>query len=234
MTLRKRRGHYPQLTEFERGRIIGLREDGFSFRDIAESLGWDESTVHGCWEHWSRECTFSIRLGSGRPRGTTEKEDRRILHTTVMHRTASATNIRAAVGTTVTQRTARNQLLKWQLRVRSPVACIPLTPSHCLLRRQWWQARAHWRTEWRSIVFSYESRFCRGTSDGSVLVRRRPGESLQSNCLRPRHMGPTPGVMVWGTISYDSRSTLVVIPNTLTANLYVSLVIQPVVLPLTL
>ncbi|GBM15834.1 hypothetical protein AVEN_260116-1 [Araneus ventricosus] len=37
--------------------------------------------------------------------------------------------------------------------------------------------------------------------------------------------------MVWGAISYDSRSTLVVIPRTLTANLHVSLVIQPVVLP---
>ncbi|GBN32295.1 hypothetical protein AVEN_69803-1 [Araneus ventricosus] len=37
--------------------------------------------------------------------------------------------------------------------------------------------------------------------------------------------------MVWGAISYDSRSTLVVIPRTLTANLYVSLVIQPVLLP---
>ncbi|GBO21440.1 hypothetical protein AVEN_162579-1 [Araneus ventricosus] len=37
--------------------------------------------------------------------------------------------------------------------------------------------------------------------------------------------------MVWRAISYDSRSTLVVIPRTLTANLYVSLVIQPFVLP---
>ncbi|GBO11601.1 hypothetical protein AVEN_145260-1 [Araneus ventricosus] len=37
--------------------------------------------------------------------------------------------------------------------------------------------------------------------------------------------------MVWGAISYDSRSTLVVMPCTLTANLEASLVIQPVVLP---
>ncbi|GBM99280.1 hypothetical protein AVEN_142276-1 [Araneus ventricosus] len=37
--------------------------------------------------------------------------------------------------------------------------------------------------------------------------------------------------MVCGAISYESRSTLAVIPRTLTANLYVSLVIQPVVLP---
>ncbi|GBL78096.1 hypothetical protein AVEN_143391-1 [Araneus ventricosus] len=80
-------------------------------------------------------------------------------------------------------------------------------------------------------MFSDESRFCLGASDGRVLVRRRPGEILKPTCLRPRHTGPAPGVMVWGAISYDSRSTLVVIPRTLTANLYVSLVIQPVVLP---
>ncbi|GBM55256.1 hypothetical protein AVEN_18078-1 [Araneus ventricosus] len=85
--------------------------------------------------------------------------------------------------------------------------------------------------EWRSVVFSDESRFCLGASDGRVMVRRRPGERLQPTCLRPRHTGPTPGVMIWGVISYDSRSTLVVISRILTVNLYVSLVIQPVVLP---
>ncbi|GBM66194.1 hypothetical protein AVEN_55165-1 [Araneus ventricosus] len=98
------------------------------------------------------------------------------------------------------------------------------------LRREWCQARAHWRKELRSVVFSKESRFCLGASDGRVLVRRRLSERLQLTCLRPRHTGRTPGVMVWGANSYDSRSTLVVIPRTLTANLYVSLVIQPVVL----
>ncbi|GBM88098.1 hypothetical protein AVEN_190495-1 [Araneus ventricosus] len=115
----------------------------------------------------------------------------------------------------------------WSLR---PVVCIPLTPNHCRLRCEWCQARTHWRTEWRSVVFSDESLFCLVASDGRVLVIRRPGELLQITCLRPRHTGPSPGVMVWGTISYDSRSTLVVIPRILNANLYVSLVIQPVVL----
>lgn len=231
MPLRRRRSHYQQLTEFERGRVVGLREGGFSFRDIAERLGRNVSTVHECWQQWSREGTASRRPGSGRPRGTTEREDRRVRRMAVANRTASAAEIRAAVGTTVTQRTVTNRLLQGQLRARRPVACIPLTPNHCRLRREWCQARAHWRTEWRSVVFSDESRFCLGRSDSRVLVRRRPGERLLATCLRPRHTGPTPGVMVWGAISYDSRSTLVVIPRTLTANLYVSLVIQPVVLP---
>ncbi|GFS52863.1 translation factor GUF1 homolog, mitochondrial [Trichonephila clavipes] len=102
---------------------------------------------------------------------------------------------------------------------------------HCRSQRQWCQARAHWRTEWRSVVLSDGSRFCLCASDVRVLVRRRPWERLQPNCLPPRRTGPTPGVMIWAAISYDSRTTLVVIPITLTANLYVSLVIQPIVLP---
>ncbi|GFX55652.1 uncharacterized protein TNCV_269401 [Trichonephila clavipes] len=51
------------------------------------------------------------------------------------------------------------------------------------------------------------------------------GRRLQPNCLQSRHAGPTPEVTVWGAIFYiyDNRSTLVVIPNPLTANLYASL-----------
>ncbi|GBN55869.1 hypothetical protein AVEN_87235-1 [Araneus ventricosus] len=165
--LRRRRSHYQQLTEFERGRVVGLREGGFSFRAIAERLGRNASTVHDCWQQWSREGTASRRPGSGRPRGTAEREDRRV---------------------------------RRQLRARRPVACIPLTPNHCRLRREWCQARAHWRAEWRSVVFSDESRFCHGASDGRVLVRRRPDERLQPTYLWPRHTGPTPRVMVWGAI----------------------------------
>ncbi|GBN81409.1 hypothetical protein AVEN_58133-1 [Araneus ventricosus] len=219
------------LTEFERGLVVGLREGGFSFRDIAERLGTNVSTVHDCWQRWAREGTVSGRPGSGRPRGTTEREDRRVRRMAVAHRTASVAEIRAAVGTTVIQRTVTNRLLQGQFRARRPVACIPLTSNHYRLRREWCQARAHWRTEWRSVVFYDESWFCLGASDGRVLVRRRPGERLQPTCLRPRHTGPTPGVRIWGAVSCDSRSTLVVIPRTLTLNLYVSLVIQSVVLP---
>ncbi|GBN07516.1 hypothetical protein AVEN_252891-1 [Araneus ventricosus] len=60
--------------------------------------------------------------------GTTEREDRRVRLMAVAHRTASAVEIRAAVGTTVTQLTVTNRLFRGQLRVRRPVACIPLTP----------------------------------------------------------------------------------------------------------
>ncbi|GFT03853.1 transposable element Tc1 transposase [Trichonephila clavipes] len=142
------------------------------------------STVHYYWEQSSRDSNVSRRPGSGWPQGTTEREDHHIRRLAVAHRTASAAEIRATVCTSATQRTVRNWLIQGQLQAKRPVACIQLTPSNCCLRRQWCQARAHWRTEWRSVVFSDESRFCLGASDGGVLVRR-VGKCLQPNCLRP-------------------------------------------------
>ncbi|GBN58983.1 hypothetical protein AVEN_263032-1 [Araneus ventricosus] len=103
------------------------------FQTQSATVGRNASTVHHCWQQWSREGTVSRRSCSGRPSGTTEREDRRVRCMAVAHRTASAAEIR----TTVTQRTVTNRLLQGQLRARRPVACIPLTPNHCRFRREW-------------------------------------------------------------------------------------------------
>ncbi|GBL86003.1 hypothetical protein AVEN_89064-1 [Araneus ventricosus] len=71
MPLRRRRKHYQQLTKFERGRVVGLREGGFSFSDIAEKCGRNVSTVYHYWQQWSREGNTSRRQGFGRPCSTT-------------------------------------------------------------------------------------------------------------------------------------------------------------------
>ena len=62
----------------------------------------------------------------------------------------------------------------------------------------WCRERVDWRMEWRSVVFSDESRFCLYASDGHTRVRHRPGERHLPKCIRPRHTGLTSGFMVWG------------------------------------
>ena len=54
---------------------------------------------------------------------------------------------------------------------------------------------------------------------------------MPATSLWPRHTRLKPEVMFYSEILYDSRSTLMVIPNTVTANVYASMVIQPVALP---
>ncbi|KAI4466314.1 guanylyl cyclase [Holotrichia oblita] len=70
--------HFVQLSDFERGRIIGMREAGLSLREIARRVNRNISTVLRCWSKWSEEGVQHRRRGSGRPRTTTDREERRL------------------------------------------------------------------------------------------------------------------------------------------------------------
>ena len=51
----RQRGNYRQLNDFERGRIIGMREAGLSIRDIAARVNRNVATVMRCRSRWSAE-----------------------------------------------------------------------------------------------------------------------------------------------------------------------------------
>ncbi|GFW17504.1 transposable element Tc1 transposase [Trichonephila clavipes] len=66
-----------------------------------------------------------------------------------------------------------------------------------------------------------------GTDDNSVRVCRSPGERCNSLHNVLRHTARTACVMVWGTIAYDSRSTLIVMRGTLTGQRYIEDIHRP-------
>ncbi|GFV30650.1 transposable element Tcb2 transposase [Trichonephila clavipes] len=70
-------------------------------------------------------------------------------------------------------------------------------------------------------VFSDESRFVLGTDGNRLGKWRRPGERYNSNSHCPTPHCRTAGVMLWRAIAYDSRSTLIVMRETLTGQRYV-------------
>ncbi|GFW80356.1 transposable element Tcb2 transposase [Trichonephila clavipes] len=55
----------------------------------------------------------------------------------------------------------------------------------------------------------------------------RPGEQYNSPHTVLHHTARTAGVMVWGAIAYDSRSTLIVMRGTLTGQRYVDGILRP-------
>ncbi|GFW86402.1 HTH_Tnp_Tc3_2 domain-containing protein [Trichonephila clavipes] len=68
MPLRRNRRQYEQLTDFDRGRIIGLREAGWSNRRIGRHLGRSDMVVARCWQQWiteGRECTVAEAISQG-------------------------------------------------------------------------------------------------------------------------------------------------------------------------
>ncbi|GFW82671.1 transposable element Tcb2 transposase [Trichonephila clavipes] len=147
-------------------------------------------------------------------------------------REVTRSTIRADKGVTIVPQTISRHLAEANLKSKRPFRALPLTPEHRQLCLQWCQARSMWNvTDWPKVVFSDESRFVLGTDDNRVRVWRRPGERYNSPHTVLRHTARTAGVMVWGGIAYNSRSTLIVMRGTLTGQRYVDDILRPHVGP---
>ena len=90
-----------QFPPFELGRIVCLRETGCTNRRIAAHVGHNVSVVCHCFQQWSVEHSHTHRPGSGRPRSTDARQDRRIVRAAVAARTVSREEIRAHVAPAV-------------------------------------------------------------------------------------------------------------------------------------
>ncbi|PRD31017.1 UNVERIFIED_CONTAM: Transposable element Tcb1 transposase [Trichonephila clavipes] len=86
---------------------------------------------------------------------------------------------------------------------------LPLTLHHRQEHLKWCDQRRTWAHEWQDVIFSDESRFCLQHQDGRISVRRHRGECILAACIRHRHTGLFPDVMLWDAIGYTSWSSLV-------------------------
>lgn len=235
MPRRRMREPYRQMSEFERGRIIGMRECDASIQEIAARVGRSVSAVQRVCTEWFTEGRRTRRDGSGRTTQTTPREDRHLIRMALQDRSASSSAL-AQQWNSVTHRslsgvTVRRRLLRCGLPARRPLLRLPLTNVHKHARLQWCMERRHWGQEWQQIVFSDESRFCLFENDGRILVRRRQGERHHIDCIRTRHTAPTQGLMVWGAIGYNHKSQLVRVQGTVTSLTYVNDILRPVAIP---
>ncbi|GFS99193.1 transposable element Tcb1 transposase [Trichonephila clavipes] len=216
------RRHFSQLSEFERGQIIGMKTVGWSMRRVACHLDRSECAVRNCWKQWTREGTHAWKTGSGATRKTTRREDRRIVRQALVDLTVTRSTMRADVGVAIVPQTVSRHLAEANLKSKRPFRALPLTQDHRQLRLQWCQGRSMWNvTDWQNVVFCDESQFVLGTDDNHVRVWRCPGVRYNSPHSVLRHTARTAGVMVLGPIAYDSRSPLIVMRRTLTGQRYV-------------
>ncbi|GFT89586.1 HTH_Tnp_Tc3_2 domain-containing protein [Trichonephila clavipes] len=181
---KRARRHFSQLSEFERGLIIGMKTAGCSTRRVAFQVNRSECAIRNCWKQWTREGIHARKTGSGATRKTTRREDRRIGWQALVDPTVTRSTIRSDVGVAIVSQTITRHLAEANLKSKCPFRALPLTPEHRQLRLQWCQARSMGNvTDWQKVVFSDESRFVLGTDDNRVLVWRCSGERYYSPTL---------------------------------------------------
>ncbi|GFV71269.1 HTH_Tnp_Tc3_2 domain-containing protein [Trichonephila clavipes] len=199
MSGKRARRHFSQLSEFERGLIIGMKTAGCSMRRVAGQVDRSMCAVRNCWEQWTREGTQAQKTGSGATRKTTRREDRRIVRQVLVDPTVSRSTIRVDIGVAIVSQTISIHLAEANLKSKRPFRALPLTPEHRQLRLLWCQAGSMWNvTDWQKVVFSDESQFVLGTEDNRVRVWRCPGERYNSPILFYVTLPRIAGVMVWG------------------------------------
>ncbi|UYV62743.1 CYGB [Cordylochernes scorpioides] len=231
---RKRR-QFKQTDAFTRGMVIGLKRAGWSIRQIAADTHLGASTVHRLWRRWLEQGNVAINRNVGATRVTSARVDRRILRQAVAAPQATCTAILQHVQDTldhsISTRTISRRLVANGLHSCRPLRRLPLTPPNRRQRLEWCRARSTWMTEWHRVVFSDESRFCLSSDSRRVRVWRRRGERSNPAAIVERTTVRQRGIMVWGAIAYDSRSPLLRIQGTMTAQRYVDDVLRPVTLP---
>ncbi|GFX45807.1 transposable element Tc1 transposase [Trichonephila clavipes] len=231
MPCRRKGAKFEQISEFERGKIVGLREAGLSYRAVAARVQRNSSTIMRVSKQWTDE---GRKSGSGPQNVTSAPDDRRLVRMAQMDRTASrklAAQWSTATGVSLCASSIQRRLLQRGLHARIPLYRIPLTQNHCHLRLHWVNVHRSWRADWLQVVFSDESCFNLWHHDGRIRVRRYAGERHIPECIIERHSRRTPGVMVWGAIAYYGRSQLLRIVGNLNSTQYINKVLQPQAIP---
>ncbi|UYV75359.1 hypothetical protein LAZ67_12003626, partial [Cordylochernes scorpioides] len=231
---RKRR-QFKQTDAFTRGMVIGLKRAGWSIRQIAADTHLGASTVHRLWRRWLEQENVEIYRNAGATRVTSARVDRRILRQAVAAPQATCNailqHVQDPLDHSISTRTISRRLVANGSHSCRPLRRLPLTPPNRRQRLEWCRARSTWMTEWHRVVFSDESRFCLSSDSRRVRVWRRRGERSNPAAIVERPTVQQREIMVWGAIAYDSRSPLLRIQGTMTAQRYVHDVLRPVTLP---
>ncbi|GFX83792.1 transposable element Tcb2 transposase [Trichonephila clavipes] len=128
----------------------------------------------------------------------------------------------------------RYRVLPWPgggLFARRPVRCVPLTPAHRRTGSLWCREHRNWRdNEWGRVLFTDESRFSLSSDSPRILIwKERGSRNHPSNIIeRDRYGGR--GVLVWGGITFGSRTDLHIFdPGSVNGTRYCNEILLPYV-----
>ena len=223
-------------TQFMKGMAVGLMRAWKNSRRVGRQLNIQHKTILRWWKRWRDGEGPERRVGSGRPRKTAAPTDRKLVVSCKRNRFESVPKLTVTwnfgSGANCSVRTAYRRLAEAGICSYRPVVRIPLTPRHMALRKQWSRDHSNWLLEqWRSVMWSDESRFTLDFHDGRIHVHRLRGERFAACCLREHDRYGGGSVMVWGAIWHGGRSFLHVVDGTMTGRKYRDEVILPLVIP---
>ncbi|KAK7464517.1 hypothetical protein BaRGS_00019948, partial [Batillaria attramentaria] len=199
-------------SDAEKWQIVGAAQAGQSLSAIAARFRTIKGEVSRLVAKHRQTGNVQNPSRSGRPRVTTAREDRLIVHHARTNRFKPArhiTNDLQHVIRRVSRQTINNRLLAADLPSRRPRKKPELTPQHRQARLQYARVHVHWNIRrLRRLMWTDEKRFCLYSNDDRVRVRRSRGQAFNDDCVRQIPARARQSVLVWAGFTYDHKIAL--------------------------
>lgn len=219
------------LTPAQVAQAVLLVEQGHSQRQVATILNVERSNVKYALKRYRETGLYTRRPGSGGVRCTSARDDRFIVLEVLRNRFLTAVEIRQRLqitrGVNVSERTIRRRIQECNLRARRPARGPELERHHRVARLQFAREHENWTLEqWGNVLWTDECRAALRAPDGRERVYRRRGERFLAITTRQTVSFHGGSVMVWGGISSNARTELVIVEGRLNATRYIEEILQ--------
>jgi hypothetical protein len=205
-------GKTRELSQFERGQIIGLWIGGRTHEAISRVLKFPKSTVTDTIVRYKNFNTGLTAKRTGRPCSMNNNDRRKLLKVIKKDNKLSLDEIKQKFSQDkkVSTKTIRKNLHQMQIYSRVAAPKPLLTESQREKRLSWCIERQSWSVQqWKTVIWSDESRFTLFKNDGPSRVWRKNGTRYNIENLTPTVKHGGGGVMVWGCFSGKGLGPLV-------------------------
>jgi len=215
-----------ELTDFERGEIVGLHKGGFSYTKINGLLGHPRSTIGDIVQKYNEQGLTSTIPRSGRSKILTDWDKRQLVKIVKTNRNLTLVeiteNFNTSLSFSVSSRTVQRVLHEEGYSGHAAKKKPFISEQNRKKRFGWCNMRKNWIHEWENIIWSDESRFELFNNDSRNWVWRKKDERYKIECLKPTVKNSI-GIMVWGCFCNNKLGPLVLVDGTLNSDKYIEL-----------